>query len=347
MGHSKNENVFIDNLDIKKILIKFPKGFNNAIGGLPFLVAVSEEFPKAELNIILEESDHLEFKFLPFKVNVFVRPAHQQSLHETHKFCVNLHEVFNIDLFFDLENTFNSAFMGFNFRAKERIGYIQSWNKLFLTKKFEKPQGNIPFEILSIKLLEKYLNKSFDTLRISKELKDIGSSSKEIEQLFIAPESSPVVLVMLDNFLNFSKQVEIWKQFFDSFKGQKFVIWSREDEGGISDLMSTIDLGHNNLYLKRGHDLEGMSYLLRKVKGVITQNFWNEGLCNYLGVNCIHFLHEPDLAQIAPSFYYFKHKSVRVTYRSSEDKNLAFIIDDQTPRTMNEVVDFIHLNWNL
>ena len=107
--------------DIKKILVKLPRNNNDVFSSFPFLVTLSEEFPKAEINIIVEDNGSTALGYLPFKIKVFERPANKMSLIETHHYCANMNDIFNIDLFFDLENSLNSAFMGFNFIHTERL----------------------------------------------------------------------------------------------------------------------------------------------------------------------------------------------------------------------------------
>ena len=328
--------------EIRKILVKCPKTELEVIECLPFIVTLSEEFPKAEINLIVEDDCSLALNFLPFKVKVFERPIVNQSLIETHHFCANLTDVFNIDLYFDLENSFNSAFMGFNFRAKERVGYEVKWNKLFLTKKFQLPLS-LSQEKLSLKLLELYMEKSFQDVRIIK-MKESGQNIDNIEKLFKEPEQPKFILVMLDNFLNVSSQIEMWKSFFDSFQKQKFVIWSKHDENVISDLFASIDLGHNDLFIQRGANIKEMLYLFSKVKGVITNNLWAEGICNYIGVDSLSLL---NFKKNWPQYDYFKCKPQRIFLGKDEVIEHHLYDEVRILKEMNQVVDQIHFNFKL
>jgi len=172
--------------DIKKILVKLPRNNNDVFSSFPFLVTLSEEFPKAEINIIVEDNGSTALGYLPFKIRVFERPANKMSLIETHHYCANMNDIFNIDLYFDLENSLNSAFMGFNFRARERVGFEVKWNKYFLTKKIPDVPG-ISIEKKSMKLLEAYLEKPLFDVRINKS-KESGALVEKIDALFKLPE---------------------------------------------------------------------------------------------------------------------------------------------------------------
>lgn len=329
-------------MEVRKILVKFPRTELEVVNCLPFLVTLSEEFPKAELNVIVEEGCSLILSFLPFKVKFYERPKTKLSLIETHHYCANLHDVFNVDLYFDLENTLNSAFMGFNFRSKERVGYEVKWNKYLLTKRYP-DQPMMPMEKKSMKLLELYLNKNLNDVRISKS-KENGQAIDNIEKLFQEPEPPKFIMIMLDSFATVSKQIDLWKKFFDSFHGQKFVIWSRQDEGIISDLFASIDLGHNDLFMQRGANIKEMIYLFSKVRGVIVNDVWAEALCNYIGVDSISFF---DKKENWPTYEYYKYRPQRILF--NQDGSAQYFILDEVReyKEMNQVVDQLHLNFKL
>lgn len=328
--------------EVRKILVKFPREALDVISCFPFIVTLSEEFPKSEISIIVEEGCSLALNYIPFKIKVYERPKTKLTLIETHHFCANMHDIFNIDLFIDLENSLNSAFMGFNFRAKERVGYEVAWNKYLLTKKFP-DQPYLSTEKKSMKLLELLLNKSFNDVRISKT-RETGQPIDNIEKLFQEPEQPKFIMVMLDNFSNVSKQIEMWKKFFDSFHNQKFVIWSMEDEGGISDLFASIDLGHNNLFMQRSSASKEMIYLFSKVKGVITNNLWGEGVCNYFGVDCMTLL---DSKNNWPNYDFFRYRPQRVLFSPEGPIKYYFLDEVREWGEINQVVDQIHLNFKL
>lgn len=328
---------------IRKILVKCPPMPDDTYNTFPFLIALSEEFPSAEINLLCEENCSLAYNFLPFKIRAFERPKEKMSLAQTHHFCANLNDVFNIDLFFDLENTFNSSFMGFNFRAKERAGYGVGWNKYFLTKNFIDP-GNISIEKKALKLLELYTGKIFQDIKVSRVRND-GQQIEKIEQLFQEPEPPKFILVMLDNFKNVSKQAGMWMKFFDSFQNQKFIIWSQSDEDLISELFSSIDLGANNLYMHKGSMSKELVYLLNKVKGVVTNNFWSEGLCNYYGINSVTFFNTETI--VLPEYHYFRFKPQRFFIPELGLIKYSYLEEKKDFEEMNQVVDHIHFYFKL
>lgn len=329
-------------MEVRKILVKFPRERNDVVRCMPFIITLSEEFPKAELNVIVEEGCSLVLSFLPFKVRVFERPATKLSLIETHHYCANMNAIFNIDIYFDLENSVNSAFLGFNFRSKERVGYEVRWNKYLLTTRFPNPE-NMAIGKKAMRLLELYLKKDLKDVRVSK-MRETGKSVEKIEKLFQEPEQPKFIMVMLDNFANVSANIDNWKKFFDSFQKQKFIIWSMEDEDGISDLFSSIDLGHNDLFMQKGCDIKEMIYLFTKVQGVVVNNLWAEGLCTYIGVDSISFL---ESKEGWPTYDYFRYRPQRVLF--SKEGSIKYYVMDEVREwsDMNQVVDQLHLNFKL
>lgn len=328
---------------IKKILVKCPPALEDAFSTFPFFIALGEEFPKAEINLICELGTSDAYQFLPFKVRAFERPKDKLSLVQTHHFCANLHDVFNVDLFFDLENSFNSSFIGFNFRARERVGYGVGWNKYFLTKNFAPVEG-LSVELKCVKLLELYCGKKMDGHKISR-VRTEGQQVEKVEQLFQEPEPPKFIMIMLDNFQNVSKQIEVWTKFFDSFENQKFIIWSQNDEELVSEVFAKVDLGQNSLYMHRGANAKELIYLLNKVMGVVVNNTWAEGLCTYFGVNAVTFFTSKIAA--LPQYQNFYFKPQRFFFEEAGLINYIFHEEDRKFQEINQVVDHIHFHFKL
>lgn len=329
--------------NIRKILVKCPHFLEDTFNAFPFLMALSEEFPKAEINLLCEEGCSLAYSFLPFKARAFERPRDKISLIQTHHFCANFHDIFNVDLFFDLENTFNSSFMGFNFRAHERVGFGLGWNKYFLTKNFVNPE-KLSIEKKCVELLERYTEKKHQDMKISR-VRNEGQQIEKIEQLFQEPEPPKFIMIMLDNFQNVSKQIVMWTAFFDSFQNQKFIIWSQNDEDLISELFFKVDLGENSLYMHRGSSPKEIIYLLNKVQGVVTNNIWSEGLCTYFGVNAVTFINNP--AVTLPGYQYFYFKPQRFFIPETGPIKYSYLDEERELVEMNQVVDHIHFHFKL
>lgn len=329
-------------MDRKKILVKVPPRKDELLQTFPFFITLHNEYPADEIYIICEEDCSPLFSFLPFKARVFERPKEKMDLIQTHHFVVNLNEVFNIDIFFDLENSFNSAFMGFNFRAPIRIGFEVGWSKHLYTHRYPEEEP-LPLEKKAIRLLENYTKKNFQETRIFSETVDLQMVEK-VEKLFKEPEQPKIVMVMLYNLETTVKEIELWKSFFDGFNNQKFVVWSLDNQDAISDVFSKIDLGSNNLTMHTGCFVKEMTYLFSKISGVVTNNILSEALCSYYGVNSITLMDE---SAPASSYAFYRYRPKRIRYKSVEPQIYYHESEDREFESLNAVIDYLHFIFKL
>jgi ADP-heptose:LPS heptosyltransferase len=261
---------------------------------------------------------------------------------QTHHFVANLNDVFNIDIFFDLENSFNSAFMGFNFRAPVRVGFDCGWNKHFLTTRFPDEQ-TLNLEKKSIKLLELFTKKSFSDLKIFSENVDLQMVEK-VEKLFQEPEQPKIVMIMLYDLPTTIKDIEVWKSFFDVFTNQKFVIWSLEDQDAISNIFSKIDVNGNQLTMHNGCFVNEMTYIFSKVLGVVTNNTIGESICSYYGVDSVSLMDE---TVSSSSYVYYRFKPKRIRYKKEPPWVFTHESEDREFESLNAVVDYLHITFKL
>jgi ADP-heptose:LPS heptosyltransferase len=329
-------------MDRKKILVKVPPNKEELLQTLPFFISLHTEYPQDEIYIICEEDCSALFIFLPFKPRVFERPKDKMTLIQTHHFVVNLNEVFNIDIYFDLENSFNSAFMGFNFRAPIRAGFEIGWNKHLLTHKYPNDE-TMPIEKKAIRLLENFTGKNFSETRIFNESVDLQIVEK-VEKLFEEPEQPKIVMIMLYNLESTIKEIELWKKFFDGFTNQKFVIWSLDDQDAISDIFSKIDQGVNQLMMHSGCFVKEMTYLFSKVSGVVTNNVLSEAICSYYGVTAITLMDE---SKPASSYAYYRFKPRRIRYKNGESEIYYHESEDREFESLGAVIDYLHFIFKL
>ncbi len=328
-------------MEVNKVLIKIPKLNERVFEIFTMLHLLSEEYPKAEFNLLLEKGDELAFYFLPFKVNMYPMPKEKMSFLEAHRFVANLHEVFNIDLYFDLESNFISSFIGFNFRAKVRIGLDNGWNKNFLTKVL--PNQKLSIEQLSLKYLDTVTNKDFSEFRLSEEIVNPQTFEK-VKKLFDEPVPPKFVLIMLSNFAAIEKEINYWKAFFDSCQNQKFIIWAKEDEEIISEIFAKIDLGNNELFMHRGALKKEMLFIFSKVVGVFTSDIWSLRLCEYFGLDSIYWnLNSTQYKKLNT----FKNRSLEIKKREDETFELMDQKEEKLFHTINQVADQVYFQFKL
>lgn len=325
-----------------KLLVKIPGGFVEALQTFPFLHYLKDQYKDLELNIICEENVSWIFNFLPFRVRTFERPADKRSMIKTHHFCANLNVVFNIDLFIDLENSLNSAFIGWHFCSKDRIGLKRKWNHYLLSHSFEmNSEPNL--EQLGFDLIERYKSEKIEDYKVLRKIVETEVVDEKVEKLFKEPEPPKYILLMISNLESFLSKKDFWKDLIDQFEDQHFILWTYANEAEISDLFTSIDF-KNRIYLQKGNDVGSLLQIFTKVKAIITTEVWCEVLCSYLGLECFAFY---DQNTQRPFLQRYKLKSNIVTI----NQNAGRLIEVEGVRKeidgLGSAIDIIHERINL
>lgn len=323
---------------LKKILVRLPLEFA-PFSLFAFFIDLSERFPKADIAVIGQKGQTWIYHFLPVKVELFELPEGKMSLLEVHQYCVNNHNLFNIDLYLDLESSLNSSFLGFNFRSKKRYGFKSGINKFFYHKTIE--DNGFDVESRAYQLLELFLNEEFNNDRLLFHyLKPIEESN--VIPLFKKDAQIPFLFVMLKDFASVKENINFWKEFFDSFEKQRFVIWSEEDENVISDLFLSIDLGKNELLMHKGKDIGELQYILKKAAGIIATTAQTEGLCSYYCLDAVSLIFD-ERERIDYKRYECKPNAIVI---HSEDE-IEILQEENTLTDTNELVDYLHRYFKL
>ncbi|MBL6989504.1 MAG: hypothetical protein ISR65_06985 [Bacteriovoracaceae bacterium] len=322
---------------MKKILIKPPATSVEAILCFPFIHAVALEFPDAQINIILEDSVVNYFELTGVNYHVYTFPKKNNSLLGIHHYSYNLQEVFNIDLFFDLENTFKSSFMGFCFRAKERIGFAAGMNKLFLTHQLLPKVGSANACGLEKKLdlLEFYLQKDFSTLSVQGQL--------AAKQRAIKKEDSFILLV-LSNGQALLQRSDFWQEFFNSFYEQRFVICTPQLN---EDLKSCVTKANLNEFIWKSYGNMSEIYdFITMANVVITDNLIVSTIANYF--NNRSFVIDSPTSTISMDYNHFPTSPYFIKFNSlNSSSNLPVSINSKDVCTelgedkISSLVEFI------
>ncbi|MBT3585710.1 MAG: hypothetical protein HN509_12470 [Halobacteriovoraceae bacterium] len=316
-----------------KILIKAPLLEEDVISSFPFIHKVLEIFEEPQLNIICEQGQEGLFEFLPEKINVFPITKEQKNVFGIHKFANSTIDAFNIELFLDLEMTFLSAFIGHSFKAKERVSYVNSLNKLLLTQSFEAP-SELRKDTYYLNLLENHLKTKFEHFKI------VGNASEEPpENFFHAEEPGPFIMVVLENLIEKSL---FWEQLFNKFEEQRFMIWDFSASLEIQDFVKNLPSKNQYLYRKGSHS--EFSDIVIHSKGVLCNQIWCGQASSYLGVSS--FIWTTQVGQV-PFIEYFKTHPHLIEH---DYENVSKIIgpeESSTPTDLNQVVDYLHLQMKL
>lgn len=137
---------------MKKILIKAPKTKEEILSSYLIVHHLYNDLPEVEISIIVDEQLEKYYHYIPFDIKTYTVNDLRMSLPAIHKFAYNLHDVFNIDYFFDLQESKESAFYGVAFRAKERYGFDEGFMRgLFLNNLVERnEETSVDFQYLDL-----------------------------------------------------------------------------------------------------------------------------------------------------------------------------------------------------
>jgi len=317
---------------VKTFLIKGPLTDEEVVSSFPLIHLIKEGNPDVKISIVLDEGQNNLYNFLSFKVDVFFLPESKSNLMGVHHFAVNLLEVFNVDVFIDLENSLKSSFLGFSFKAKHKLGYKKGMNSIFLSHKLEgddKKSNDNPDEKY-LKLFCSFLDKDYPDYKVKTffEKKSNLDESKNRE-----------ILVVLSNTVDYKN--ELIKLFLE-FEEKKFAI----------SLINKVNLIDGGDFLKelKAHNSSNsfisknfMTYSelqdgLVESAIVITDIEWVSFISAYLGRDS--FLLSRNNKDM-PKFKYFESSPMRIAFETGFI-NLNMEKENQKISDIKGLVDFIH-----
>jgi hypothetical protein len=254
----------------RKFLIRTRRGPLGQLAAFPLLHGLNERFPESELIVISDKNEAPFFSILPFKVNCLERPTQIQSLAALHKWSYQQKDIFNIDVFFDLESTLTSSWIGFTFRAKERWGKNGGIKSYFLNKKINENLGQRALDAFSTDLLCAFLQNKQRPASLVNPLK--GSGGNDFVVAFVS---------------DLTKEKFTWWREAISHFPPGLIRLCPDDEAWAN--------GASELALETGVvclgpiGVSGLPSLLAQAKGVLTDTSWIAWLSTYLGIPALVF----------------------------------------------------------
>ena len=182
----------IEESNKKRILIRAPEDEHKSVLLFPFLIYLKKEYEDSDIFIIKPDSYRNTFEFLPFRVQVFDLPKEKDTFIGIRNFSLNTNDIFNVDIFIDLEGNLKSSFTGIVFRAKERIGIQTGANKLLQNKKINLVESQ-SLDRIYHNVLESLLDKKIPLEQVIAA--DIELKENEIERIKVI---DPYLLVNIN-----------------------------------------------------------------------------------------------------------------------------------------------------
>lgn len=317
---------------MKKILVRAPDDQESVILSFSFMHALKEEYPQDQIYIIASEQAYDLYSLLPFKVFLHLFPLNKNNLPGIHHYAYNLNEVFNIDIYFDLIDDFKSTFMGFAFRAKERMGPDEGLKKYFLTKRFS-PKVYSSCDLRSMDLLMSFTQKDFSQYKI------FCSKLAYLKGII-----RPYLLLLIDDYVLDEEKRKLLLLFLNSFERQKFIFWNHEDDhyekaqvraNFYSTLVSN-NANNNEYEFLKSTNYEHLSQLILASKAVFSDQNWKVQLGAYYAKDAYFWGEKKLLAspyfKFSPSTLVMNNDKVSVYSGESE----------QSFETVDALVDYLH-----
>ena len=281
--------------EVKVIAIKLPSDLQERILAFPFLHAISEFYPKATLNFITPKHNVEVLNLLPFKAyyHLYDEDDIQNPL-DAHRFCANA-QIYNVDLFISLTNSFSDACLGLGLRAKKRVGFSDNWKTLVLTDMINRPVGHHLVE----DFLKLYELASKDTFN-----KRMRVTARDLLPIFTEDET-PYIAINLSPLRNAEIESE-WIELISHFEGQKIVLFSSDEPVKAQLLMDAFmaRLPVKNSYVNFIYrDWIELGRMLSYSQGVITYSGAIGSLAAYVRSKSI-ILYENEDPQRTGPFYF-------------------------------------------
>lgn len=305
---------------MKKILVKLPFKLEELASAWPFFELLCEQAKEDQIQVIYGE--HLApWHEWPIQgLESFKLPEKDRSLLGVHKFSVRENDIFNIDIYIDLEGSLVSAYMGYCFKAKQRFGvHSNPWAKIFYHHRVLATQGK-SLDERYVLILEKVLEQKFSDFKLNPS----PAKTPEFENLFKNLDPRGCTLVIL-NQLN-EETIDFWGQFFNGFHEQKFIVVGLEQSFALRDLHQ--ELGpHNEYYYELSFDFLRIRALVDLCSGVICDEVWLASLLCLMGQK-VQYLGQKEL----PLFHHVNGDFSNVVVKETDP---------------DEACQKLHNNWNL
>ncbi len=286
--------------EVKVIAIKLPFDLQERILTFPFLHAISEYYPKADLHFITPKKDVEVLNLLPFKAYYHLFNEDDiKTVLDVHPYTANIN-VYNVDLFISLTNSFPDAALGIGLRAKKRVGFSDNWKTLVLTDKIPRPAGH--------HVVEDFMN-LFQTAvggQVDKRMRVTSRSLSKIVETtepFIAINLSPIREAVIE---------QEWFDLISMFENQRIVLFFADEQvKGQQLIQSFIDrLPKTNSYINFvWHDMIELGRMLAQARGVLTYNGACGALSAYVGSRTL-ILYDIEDPQKTGPFYFLADVAV-------------------------------------
>jgi ADP-heptose:LPS heptosyltransferase len=281
---------------LKVVAIKLPFDLQERMHAFPFLHAIREKHPKADLHFITPKKNIEVLNLLPFTAYYHEYEENDlKSIFDVHRFCAHA-KIFNTDLFISLTNSFVDACLGIGLRAKTRLGFSDDWKSLVFNEKVSRPNNqHITEDFYALYKEHVKENVSTKIKVMSRELRPVISDWDT--EPYIAINISPLRDLEIDPYI-----IELINQ----FKNQRIVLFASEDQERFQFMFNTFSARlhplnkYVNFVYKSWIDVGKM---LAFSKGLITFNGPMASLSAYVGNKTLIMYDSEDPQKYGPFYF--------------------------------------------
>lgn len=280
----------------KVIAIKLPFDLTERILSFPFLHAIREKFPKADLHFITPKKDIEVLNLLPFSAYYHEFDEDEiGNVFDVHRYCANA-KIYNVDIFISLTNSFADACLGLGLRAKKRVGFSDNWKTLVLTHKTPRPVGHHIVED-HFALFKELIGENVDTkLRVM---------SRDLTAIIPEWDSLPYIAIDLYPLRNAVIEAE-WIQLVSQFENQRIVFFSSDETVKVQMLIEPFlaSLPKKNIYVNFVYkNWIELGRMLAFAKGVIGYAGPAPALSAYVGSKTLILYENQDPQRTGPFYF--------------------------------------------
>jgi ADP-heptose:LPS heptosyltransferase len=329
----------IENSLINVIAIKLPFDLQDRILTFPFLHAISEFYPKADIHLITPKINVEILNLLPFKAYYHLFEEDEfKTIMDVHPYTANSN-IYNVDLFISLTNSFVDACLGVGLRAKIKAGFLDDWKTLVLTHKIKRPIGH--------HVVEDYMA-LFETITGVKSDSRMRVTSRPLVRMI--EDKKPYLAINLSPLREASIESE-WIDLISQFEGQKIILFASDEQVRVKLLIDNFlaMLPRKNTYETFFYkDLIELARMLAFSDGLISYSGAGAALAAYVGTRSLILFDNEDPQKTGP-FYSLADVSIMgvnnpTLVNTSKDNK---IVKNRTTFNMNEVFGQAHSFFKL
>ena len=295
MAKETEENPVVEE-EVKVIAIKLPFDLQERLLSFPFLHAIKNKYPDAEIHFITPKKDIEVLNLLPFTAFYHeVDEGEIRTVFDVHRYCVYA-KIFNVDLFISLTNSFSDASFGMSLRAKKRLGFSDNWKTLVLNEKTKRPVGHHLCEDF-FELYKTHVNANID-LKLKVMSRDLRPIIQDWDTTpYVAINLTPLRDAVID---------EEWIKLVYDFKDQRIIFFSSEDKERVTPLIDKFIsiLPKTNTYsFFFQKDWIELSRMLAYARGVITYEGPLASVSAYVGAKTLIIYDRRDPQREGPFYF--------------------------------------------